>query len=575
MNTVKYFTFIVLLFLVACSKNIVNDKDDIGLDTGEPPTVKSASLSECQIIDVAAGYIEITFSEDVELIDRNKIDIQGALVEELSLDGSILKVYYPQLKYNTEYELKFSVGAIKGITSQRYLQDYSLKFKTKEVELLELTGSQLWEVMKYGLFVHYVYGEEYGLMTPMSKNGGEPKDINEFTEKFNVEKFADDVAAMGFEYVIFTAWHANMNLLYPSEVMKKWRGPEHTSNRDLLGDLGKALKERGIYLMLYSHIWVGNDFHPKGDGYFYYGNTEGIITEDQENTGYVESVLKGQPPTKWDTFVNEVYDEMSSRYGDEVIGHWFDGTWCWQVDKKRIMATIERTNPGCAYVANGDEKHGLPYSSKEVNNPAREDYGFANDYPDVIEKDITTWPTYERNVALIQGGNWWASQWGQPKYTAEDIYRYTVVESGVNKGGGVSWAFAPFVNGEWEGDMLDIMKKVNSYISPVAESIKKTKPSTAFPTVKRTRINNLKRGYVATMSIDERYHYIHVLVPPEENFIILPKPADNSRFKKAILLKEKREMKLEELYDDTDMYKIILPGDISWNSLNTVIKLEK
>lgn len=121
---------------------------------------------------------------------------------------------------------------------------------TNEIEdnrIKELKGKDLWEVMKYGLFVHYVYGEEYGLMTPMSINGGEPKDINEFTKVFDVEKFADDVASMGFEYVIFTAWHANMNLLYPSPAMTKWRGSEHTSERDLLGELYDALNKRGIY----------------------------------------------------------------------------------------------------------------------------------------------------------------------------------------------------------------------------------------------------------------------------------------------------------------------------------------
>ena len=215
-----------------------------------------------------------------------------------------------------------------------------------------------WETMKYGLFVHFVYGEEYGLMTPMTYKGGEPKDINDFANNFDVEKFADDVQSMGFEYVIFTAWHANMNLLYPSKVMKKWRGPEHTCKRDLLGELFDALIERNIRPCIYTHIWVGNDFHPKGDGYYYYGNKKGIITEDQKRTGYPESV-DGNSEI-WDNFVNEVYDEMSSRYGEKVAAYWFDGTWCWHVDKTRIMKTIRKTNKICAFIGNGPNDQGMP-----------------------------------------------------------------------------------------------------------------------------------------------------------------------------------------------------------------------
>ena len=185
----------------------------------------------------------------------------------------------------------------------------------------QINNKLSWEAMKYGLFVHFVFGGEYGGMTPLSKAGGFPKNIDEFAEKFDVQKFANDVQTMGFEYVIFTAWHANMGVLYPSKVMKDYgfdQNDHYTSKRDLLGEIMDSLAVRGIKFCIYTHIFVGHDFHPQGSGYFMYDNKTGTITQDMLNSGYVEAVNGNS--TKWNDFVNKVYDEMSSRYGEKVCG---------------------------------------------------------------------------------------------------------------------------------------------------------------------------------------------------------------------------------------------------------------
>jgi len=423
--------------------------------------------------------------------------------------------------------------------------------------------------MKYGLFVHLVYGHEYGDMNPLTSNGVFPKDINQFANSFDVNRFVDDVQSMGFEYVIFTAWHANMNVLYPSKVMEKWRGKEHTSHRDLLGELADALNKRGIHLCLYTHIWVGNDFHPKGEGYYYYANKKGIITEDQKCTGYPESVEGNS--TKWNKFVTEIYDEMSSRYGQKISAYWFDGTWTNNVDKNAIMKTIQRTNKTCAFVANGTMDHGMPYCSKEVGSPDDIGYGFAGDFAKVNLKDVRTWPSYERNIALIQGGNWWASVGGKRKFDAETVFLFTVLEAATNKGGGVSWAFAPFVNGEWEDDMLAEMQKVNAYLKPVVSSVKNTKPSTSYITKEGSFIKKLPLGFVATQSPDGLYEYIHVLKSPNGNDLYLSNSLDGKIFKRAYLEKNGKELVLKK---NNAGYVIVLGNDESWDKLDTVIRLE-
>ena len=461
------------------------------------------------------------------------------------------------------------IGSLKAIA----LLVLIIALTASKASSQEKNNSATWESMKYGLFVHYVFGGEYGGMTPLSPKGGFPANIDEFVEKFDVQKFANDVQVMGFEYVIFTAWHANMGVLYPSKVMADYgfdQKDHYTSKRDLLGEIMDSLAVRGIQFSIYTHIFVGHDYHPQGSGYFMYDNKTGKITQDMINSGYVDAVNGNS--TKWNDFVNAVYDEMSSRYGEKVCAYWFDGTWVpstW-VDKKRMMATIRKTNPTAAMVANGTPDHGLPYSSKEVGSPGGNDYGFNSDFPPVYNNDVTTWPTYQRNIALIQGGNWWASTGGQPKFDAKSIYKYTVLEAATNTNGGVSWAFAPFVNGEWESNILDINKQVNAYLKPVSESVKKTKPSTSFLTKEGSKINNLSNGYVATQSLNGLYEYIHVLNKRTDRFIRIPNSADGRVFDSVEILAKHKPL---QLIKNEKGYLILLPDGENWDELNTVFRL--
>ena len=54
---------------------------------------------------------------------------------------------------------------------------------------------------KYGFFVHFVHG----ICT--NADGSKPDSLEEAIRNFDTEGFADAIAAMGVEYLIFTAWH--------------------------------------------------------------------------------------------------------------------------------------------------------------------------------------------------------------------------------------------------------------------------------------------------------------------------------------------------------------------------------
>jgi hypothetical protein len=97
----------------------------------------------------------------------------------------------------------------------------------------------VFERLRYGVFVHHGWG---GHASALTKNPdlSVPKSIDELTESFDVSKFARDIQAFNPEYLTLTAWHAEMNPIFPSPAMQKWRGTGHDSKRNVIAELIKA-----------------------------------------------------------------------------------------------------------------------------------------------------------------------------------------------------------------------------------------------------------------------------------------------------------------------------------------------
>jgi alpha-L-fucosidase len=64
--------------------------------------------------------------------------------------------------------------------------------------------------------------KEYRWGSTQWADGSQVQSPGELADNFDADDLAKTAASMGAQYVIFTTWHANMNVLYPSEVMKKW-----------------------------------------------------------------------------------------------------------------------------------------------------------------------------------------------------------------------------------------------------------------------------------------------------------------------------------------------------------------
>jgi len=156
---------------------------------------------------------------------------------------------------------------------------------------------------KHGFFVHYVWGGSPAKPFTIDREGKRPATFDEFARAFDAKGFADDLSRWGVEYVILTAWHYNINPLFPSETMKKWGLEKHTCKRDVLRDVITACKAKGIKVMFYTHPRDGHDLSP----------------EDQARTGW--GAPNGTDPDwskfdrkKWNDFTNELYQELITRY---------------------------------------------------------------------------------------------------------------------------------------------------------------------------------------------------------------------------------------------------------------------
>ena len=424
--------------------------------------------------------------------------------------------------------------------------------------------------MKYGFFVHYVWGGEAYSAT-VNKDGSKPAGIDDFADRFDAEGFAKDLSSMGVEYVLFTAWHANMNLLYPSKVMDKWL-PGHTSKRDLIGDMIKACKAKGIHVLLYTHPRDGHDF----------------MAGDQAKTGWAES---GSPnpdwekfdKQKWNDFINDVYGDLVERYGNDILGLYLDeGSGAADsykvVDYPRLRKTITFKHPHLVMMQND---YGNLYTADLGNQEVFYNHSFGT-------PDGDQWASYKIPISIVAGSIFWAAfpegkdapaqtsakvgfnKWVH--YTPESMFRYTVLQAGSNTdGGGVIWAAGPYPGGGWETGVLDRMQKTGKLIQPIERSIKNTYPSTSYLTAPGTKIADLTWG-VATRSIDDKFEYLHVLKAPTDGSKILkiPPPADGKKFSKAVLLADKKPVALKQ---DESGLSLALPTGSSWNPLDTVIAL--
>ena len=409
----------------------------------------------------------------------------------------------------------------------------SAKAKPKPIVLAQDSASahaSLLE-MQLGFFAHYSFpGKKYQWGSTGWIDGSDIKSLDELADNFDATDLVEKAATMRAQYLIFTTSHANMNVLFPSEVMKQYL-PGHCSKRDVLADLIKAAKKKNIRVLFYVHPSDGHDF----------------TKEDQDRVGYNE----GAPFKKYNDFINAYYAELVDRYGKDVTGYFLDGGVPKKIlDLPRLRKTFLSRQPGALLIQNG----GL--------NRTCNDYG-------AFETLDPPYPAANWVVCKPITGEWWALK-NSVIICPELAYRYTVLQASVRdrQGGGVNWAFGPYPGGKWEVGVPSFCERLGKLIDKSGPSVLGTHPGKAWVTLNNQPLVGL--AYTATESVDGKTTYLHQFLPPKKQQLELPAPTDGRKFSSARLLVNHHKVDLKQ----TDKSVILtLNANDRWDDVDTIIEL--
>lgn len=392
--------------------------------------------------------------------------------------------------------------------------------------------SSIFEHLKYGLFVHFVAG------LSVRSDGTCPQTPDELVQDFDTEAFADQVASMGVQYLILTAWHYKMRPLYPSGVTEKWR-PGNSPSRDLLGEIIDAVRARGIHIILYTHPRDGHDFDHDdrlatgwGAGYQEpWTDTPNFANFDYET---------------WNTYIRELYTELAQRYGKKLLGFYTDGMGPYKgkhphmeqnfqiVDYLMIRDIMKSANPDMVMIQN--------YFGYLFSDDYAMPEGFFG-YEDRSHWKVTGWPAAQKAMALCPfRGGWWPEP--VPRGTdvritsVQNLVQYTLFYASCSNSGGLAWASGPYCEGNlWPVGVRETMTELGSSLARFRESALQAEPSYSYPTISGDTLVK-KQFRFFTTSPDGSYEYLHIMNSPENDTVILPKPEDGAQLSSPISLTE-------------------------------------
>jgi hypothetical protein len=288
----------------------------------------------------------------------------------------------------------------------------------------------------YGLMVHFgVFNVD---KWPIEK-------YDELVEKFDIERFVDQVAETGASYVIWTLGQNSGLYCSPNATYDKLVGTRKTSKRDVPMELAKALEKRGIRMILYLPTRA-----PQRDeaARLALGDTLQNETPTQEFMGNWEAVCR----------------EWSLRYGSLVSGWWLDGYYVrdgWKDfdqphNARTWSAALRAGNPDSILAFNpGSRRH---KAFLRVND--FQDYT-AGEMPDLSETPTSS-PApagMEWQVLVYMGRKW--GQGGQPRFDGPTLLQY--IDSINAQGGSLTLDIPVSREGEIPEPFLSILKDLGKH----------------------------------------------------------------------------------------------------------------
>ena len=148
---------------------------------------------------------------------------------------------------------------------------------------------------KFGISTHWT--------TQSMPVKGEKRPFAEAVENFDVPRFAGQIEASGADYLIFTTNHAEYYFPGPVKAVAQMM-PARAMQRDLIGEIARAMQQQGKRLMLYYNLVCDKEW---------------------------ETAMGYYQPSSFEPFIENlcrVVGGISEHYAGLIDGWWFDCGFC-------------------------------------------------------------------------------------------------------------------------------------------------------------------------------------------------------------------------------------------------------
>ena len=310
-----------------------------------------------------------------------------------------------------------------------------------------------WMKGSFGLSSHYT-------QTVVKYRSNDTKTYQQAIEELDEEKIANTLAELGCTHYIFTLTHGTQYLPMPCATLDRIL-PGRTCKRDFISDLIKALKNKGIRLILY----------------YNHSCNEGVDPEWEDACGYSKGGKENLD--KFASNICDIVREISLRYGKDIFGWWFDsaysvdprgkyntittdmGDWLFPWDK--LVEAVESGNPNSAVTINsGIDEHYRYYENMDYWAGEMEKLDY-NPYCDKDDLQQTRWLPIEGNYAWVLGSYIWVLEkrlmdFLPSAYAKEDVKKYLDVQ--LNAGNMVTFNVLTDIDGTINPLIVEFLKDI-------------------------------------------------------------------------------------------------------------------
>ena len=220
-----------------------------------------------------------------------------------------------QLVMNTE-KLKFSFLLLLFCIQSGFSNELSNKNHQKEeIQIRKISFHDKcpraeWMKGRYGLMVHWLAPpfekpDSEEPISPLPQKGEYKWNLNDAVNGFDLNRFMAEFDQTGAEWLIFTIGQNTGTYASPNFVIDSLVGPGHTSQRDLIFEIARAVDQRKKRFIAYlpCEIRINKTLHK----------------------GLEWNSRPGTDQAKFQENYLEVVQEWSKRLGKYLDGWWFDG----------------------------------------------------------------------------------------------------------------------------------------------------------------------------------------------------------------------------------------------------------